>query len=148
VDRSRPRTLPRTVRQVAEALRAGGVVAAFPEGTTWCGASNGKFRPALFQAALDAGVPVVPVTLGYRSRGRRTAAPAFVGDDTLWRSLCRVLAVRGLEVRAAAGAALYPVPMADRRALARIAELAVRGGDPREHAAGVPMRAGALDLAA
>ncbi|HEU4426293.1 MAG TPA: 1-acyl-sn-glycerol-3-phosphate acyltransferase, partial [Pilimelia sp.] len=140
--------LPATVRQVADALRAGYVVAAFPEGTTWCGASTGRFRPALFQAAVDAGVPIVPVSLGYWSSGRRTAVPAFVGDDTLWRSVRRVLAVRGLEVRATAGSALHPVPLADRRVLARIAELAVRGGDPREHRAGVPMRAAALDLAA
>ena len=55
IDRDRPRELPRTVAAVAGALAAGGVVAAFPEGTTWCGLSGGPLRPAVFQAAVGRG---------------------------------------------------------------------------------------------
>ncbi|WP_245724755.1 lysophospholipid acyltransferase family protein [Micromonospora citrea] len=134
VDRSRPRDLPATVARVAAALRAGRPVAVFPEGTTWCGAADAPgcrprrgFRPALFQAAVDAGAPVVPVRIGYRcaATGAATTAAAFVGDDDLLRSLTRVLAARGLEVRVAVSAALYPARDADRRLLARAAESAV-----------------------
>jgi hypothetical protein len=125
VDRSRPRALPDTVAAVAAALRAGAVVAAFPEGTTWCGASSGTFRPALFQAAVDAGTPVVPVTVGYRQwGGARSAAPAFIGDDTLCASLRLVLAAPDLEVSVAAAGALRPAAVGDRRALAKAAEAA------------------------
>jgi 1-acyl-sn-glycerol-3-phosphate acyltransferase len=149
VDRSRPRTLPQTVDQVGAALRAGGVVAAFPEGTTWCGASSGRFRPALFQAAIDTGTPVVPVTVGYRSAdGERTTAPAFIGSETLWASLRRVLALRGLEVSVVASAALHPMPMADRRLLARVAESAVRMSTPQPRPARLTTPAESLDLAA
>jgi 1-acyl-sn-glycerol-3-phosphate acyltransferase len=117
LDRSRPKTLPSTVADVAAALRAGRSVAVFPEGTTFCGVSRGRFRPAMFQAAVDAGAPVVPVSIGYDS-----TAPAFVGDDTLWSSVCRVAAMKGATVTLIASPALHPVAGADRRSLARAAQ--------------------------
>lgn len=131
VDRSRPRDLPATVARVSADLRAGRAVAVFPEGTTWCGTADAAgcrpgrgFRPALFQAAIDAGAPVVPLRIGYRcaATGAPTTAAAFVGDDDLLRSVRRVLAARGLEVRVTVSAALHPDPGADRRLLARAAE--------------------------
>jgi 1-acyl-sn-glycerol-3-phosphate acyltransferase len=124
IDRTRPRSLPVTVAEVAAALRAGGVVAAFPEGTTWCGASAGRFRGAMFQAALDAGATVVPVSIRY---GRGPTTAAFLGDDSLWTSLRRVLAVPRLEVTLTATPALHPEAAATRQQLARVAEAAVRG---------------------
>lgn len=120
VDRSRPRTLPRTVAEVAAALRAGRSVLVFPEGTTFCGAARGRFRPAMFQAAVDASAPVVPVAISYDS-----TAAAFLGDDTLWSSVCRVAARRGLTVTVAGGPALRPAPDTDRRRLARAAQASV-----------------------
>jgi 1-acyl-sn-glycerol-3-phosphate acyltransferase len=117
LDRSRPRTLPATVAEVAAALRAGRSVAVFPEGTTFCGASRGRFRPAMFQAAVDSGAPVVPVSISYDS-----TAPAFVGDDTLWSSVRRVAALRGTTVTLISAPPLRPVAGADRRSLARAAQ--------------------------
>ncbi|GAA2188959.1 lysophospholipid acyltransferase family protein [Micromonospora lupini] len=134
VDRSRPRALPATVRRVAATLRAGRSVAVFPEGTTWCagdGAAEcrpgGGFRPAMFQAAIDAGSPVVPLRLGYRceATGAVTTAAAFLGADTLLRSVARVVAARHLVVSVTIAAALHPAGDADRRLLARAAESAV-----------------------
>jgi 1-acyl-sn-glycerol-3-phosphate acyltransferase len=120
VDRSRPRLLPGTVGEVAAALRAGRSVAVFPEGTTFCGAAHGRFRPAMFQAALDAQAPVVPITIRYD-----TTAAAFVGDDTLWSSVRRIAALRSLTVTLVAAPALRPAVGADRRALARTAQACV-----------------------
>ncbi|GAA2507291.1 lysophospholipid acyltransferase family protein [Winogradskya humida] len=117
LDRSRPRTLPLAVADVAASLRAGRSVAVFPEGTTFCGAERGKFRPAVFQAAVDAGVPVVPISIRYAS-----PAAAFIGDDTLWSSIRRVVALRGLTVTLVGSPALRPEPGADRRVLARAAQ--------------------------
>ncbi|MEV0153154.1 lysophospholipid acyltransferase family protein [Micromonospora sp. NPDC050686] len=139
VDRARPRSLPETVDRVAAALRAGRPVAVFPEGTTWCGGRagcrpRGGFRPAMFQAAIDAGAPVVPVRIGYRHpvAGAPSALAAFVGDETLWRSVRRVLAAADLTVSVSVAGALHPVAGADRRVLARAAESAV-------HLVGAPL---------
>ncbi|MEJ3743986.1 lysophospholipid acyltransferase family protein [Actinomycetes bacterium KLBMP 9797] len=122
IDRNRPRALPRTVAEVAATLRRGGVVAAFPEGTTWCGAESGRFRPAVFQAAIDAGAVVVPVSIRY---GDDDTTAAFLGEDTLWTSLCRVLAVPRLTVSVTVTPALHAEALATRRQLARVAEAAV-----------------------
>ncbi|GIF78250.1 lysophospholipid acyltransferase family protein [Asanoa siamensis] len=120
IDRARPRTLPDTVADVAATLRAGGVVTVFPEGTTGCGASVGTFRPAMFQAAIDAGATVVPVTLRYGG-----PAASFIGDETLWASVRRVLALPKPVASVAVAPALHPEPQASRRALARVAQAAV-----------------------
>ncbi|PYC76594.1 1-acyl-sn-glycerol-3-phosphate acyltransferase [Micromonospora arborensis] len=132
VDRSRPQALPTTVGRVADTLRAGRSVAVFPEGTTWCaGAADcrpgGGFRPAMFQAAIDVGTPVVPLRLAYRSAatGTTTTAAAFLGADTLLRSAVRVITARDLVVSVTIAAALHPARDADRRMLARAAESAV-----------------------
>ncbi len=117
VDRSRPKRLPTTVAEVAAALRGGRSVAVFPEGTTFCGAERGRFRPAVFQAAVDAGAPVMPIAIRYSSPDA-----AFVGDDTLWSSVRRVAGLRGLTVTLVGSPALRPEPGADRRALARAAQ--------------------------
>jgi 1-acyl-sn-glycerol-3-phosphate acyltransferase len=120
VDRSRPKSLPATVAEVAGQLRAGRSVAVFPEGTTFCGASRGRFRPAMFQAAVDAGAPVAPVSISYGS-----TAAAFVGDDTLWSSVRRIAGLRGLTVTLVGAPALRPAEGADRRVLARAAQASI-----------------------
>lgn len=132
VNRSRPRELPAAVGRVAAALGAGRSVAVFPQGTTWCGERSGcrpasGFRPAMFQAAIDAAAPVVPVRIGYRCAitGASTSVGAFVGDETLLRSVRRLLAARNVQVNVEIGAPLHPGRDTDRRALARVAEAAV-----------------------
>ncbi|HEX5596408.1 MAG TPA: lysophospholipid acyltransferase family protein [Micromonosporaceae bacterium] len=136
VNRSRPRSLPATVAEVAAVLRGGGVVAVFAEGTTFCGVAQrcapGPFRSAMFQSAIDAGALVVPLMLGYRvgSPHQSTTVAAFVGDDHLWSSVRRVLAARDLAVTVSAAAAVHPEPSATRRQLAQITELAVRARRP------------------
>jgi 1-acyl-sn-glycerol-3-phosphate acyltransferase len=117
IDRARPKSLPGTVAEVSAALKARRTVAVFPEGTTYCGADQGRFRPALFQAAIDAGAPVVPVSIGYD-----TTAAAFIGADTLWDSVRRVVALRSLTVTLVTAPALRPAAEADRKILARAAQ--------------------------
>jgi len=124
IDRARPKTLPDTVADVTTALRAGAVVTVFPEGTTGCGASVGPFRPAMFQAAIDAGRPVQPLRLSYHhADGRRSTVPAFVGEDTLTRSIWRVVATRSTIVEIYV--ADRQLPNVDRRELARRCQAAV-----------------------
>ncbi|MFJ8196521.1 lysophospholipid acyltransferase family protein [Streptomyces sp. NPDC096152] len=123
IERDRLRALPDTVARIAGALRGGAAVAAFPEGSTWCGRSQGTFRRAVFQAALDAGVPVQPVRIRYRAAtGTASTTPAFVGEDTLLASLWRVVSARGLIAEVEVRPALAPGSHRDRRTLARAAE--------------------------
>lgn len=137
LDRDRLRTLPDTVAAVAEVLRSGQPVIVFPEGSTWCGRESGRFRPALFQAAVEAGAEVQPVTIRYRlADGRPTSVPAFIGDDGLLTSLARVVAARGL-VADVTFLPMIPPPgpqpgpqparAAARRELARRAQAAIEG---------------------
>ncbi|WP_086779372.1 lysophospholipid acyltransferase family protein [Streptomyces griseus] len=118
IDRDRLRTLPAAVRTVTAALRSGSRVVVFPEGSTWCGRGGGAFRPAVFQAAIDAGATVRPVRIAYRAtrptataadaRGQAAGAVAFVGDDPLTASLWRVVRAAGLTARVDV---LAPVPV-------------------------------------
>ncbi|WP_370063199.1 lysophospholipid acyltransferase family protein [Mycobacterium sp. MAA66] len=95
IDRMSLRRLPDVVRTVADRLREGQTVVAFPEGTTWCGLGHGTFAPAMFQAAIDTGRPVQPLQLNYRYRnGAPSTIPAFIGDDSLLASIRRVLTAR------------------------------------------------------
>ncbi len=125
LDRSRPRALPSTVDSVRMALEEDAVVAVFPEGTTSCGEGAGAFRPAFFQAAVDSGACVVPLTLTFTVHGEPTTQPAFIGDESLMDSMGRVLALRGLTVGLAVGTPIHPGPAASRRTLAKIAARAV-----------------------
>jgi 1-acyl-sn-glycerol-3-phosphate acyltransferase len=135
IDRSNLRHLPEVVDTVTERLRSGQSVVAFPEGTTWCGLAHGEFRPAMFQAAIDAGRPVQPLRLSYRQRdGRPSTAPAFVGEDTLLASILRVVSTRS--VLANVHVEELQLPGEHRRELAVRCQEVVRGTDAarREHA--------------
>jgi 1-acyl-sn-glycerol-3-phosphate acyltransferase len=126
VDRAGLRSLPATVAATTQALRSGAVVGVFPEGTTWCGAAAGTFRRAAFQAAVDAGAPVRPVAIELRRPdGSQDRSSAFVGDQTLWDSLSRVLRLPALACELTVLPVIPPGAAADRRELARLAAEAV-----------------------
>ncbi|BBZ45122.1 lysophospholipid acyltransferase family protein [Mycobacterium parmense] len=143
IERASLRRLPAVVDAVAGRLRAGQTVVAFPEGTTWCGARGdsagrhgpshqgcGAFYPAMFQAAIDAGRPVQPLRLTYHhTDGSVSTAPAFVGDDTLGRSIARLLTVRRTIARVRVES--LQLPGADRRDLAGRCQYAVGVGAAR-----------------
>ena len=126
IERANLRQLPEVVRRVADRLSAGQTVVAFPEGTTWCGLGYGRFRPAMFQAAIDAGRPVQPLRLTYRDRdGQPSTVPAFIGDDSLLESVRRVITAR-LTVCHVRVQSLQ-LPGASRRDLTARCEAQVRG---------------------
>lgn len=126
IERRSLRQLPPVVDAVAERLRRGGTVVAFPEGTTFCGRHNGIFRPAVFQAAVHAGRPVQPLRLTYRHRdGLPSTVTAFFGDDSLWASVKRTVAARGTVVELSVGS--LELPGTSRRELAARCESALRG---------------------
>jgi 1-acyl-sn-glycerol-3-phosphate acyltransferase len=126
LDRERLTTLPATMSELADALRAGSLVSVTPEGTTWCGLASGRFTTATFQAAIDGGVPVRPIALRYRlADGRETSRPAFIGPESLIASLRRVAALRGLVLEVHICPEIAPGRAETRRELAALAEAAV-----------------------
>lgn len=134
IDRERLSALPTAVTTVADALRAGDTVVAFPEGTTWCGRGMGEFRPAVFQAAIDAGAAVRPAALRYREGESTSTRGCYVGDDSLLASLLRVTATRALVVEVTFFAPIRLAPTRRRHeartVLARLAETQVRSAQP------------------
>jgi 1-acyl-sn-glycerol-3-phosphate acyltransferase len=125
IERASLRQLPAVVDAVAARLRAGQTVVAFPEGTTWCGLASGPFYPAMFQAAVDSGRPVQPLRLRYYHRdGRVSTVPAYIGDDTLPRSIGRLLVARRTVARVYVES--LQLPGDDRRELARRCQAAIR----------------------
>ena len=135
IERASLRRLPDIVRTIADRLSAGQTVVAFPEGTTWCGLAYGRFRPAMFQGAVDAGRPVQPLRLTYHHRdGQPSTIPAFIGDDSLLASVRRVITAR-LTVCHVQVQSLQ-LPGDDRRDLAARCEAAVRGAPVHGTASG------------
>jgi 1-acyl-sn-glycerol-3-phosphate acyltransferase len=130
IERDRLSALPGAVADVTAALREGHTVVAFPEGTTWCGREMGAFRPAVFQAVVDAGAVVRPMALRYRSGDHLTTGPSYVGDDSLIASILRVTALRDLVAEVTLFPAVRPTlagrPHEARKALARLTEAQIR----------------------
>ncbi|HYE38348.1 MAG TPA: 1-acyl-sn-glycerol-3-phosphate acyltransferase [Ramlibacter sp.] len=94
IEREKRRDAMRVVHHMAESLRAGEIVAVFPEGTTGDGQALLPFHANLLQAAISTAAPVQPVALRYLDRRtqRDSAGPLYLGDDTLVGSLWRTLA--------------------------------------------------------
>ncbi|RSM83158.1 1-acyl-sn-glycerol-3-phosphate acyltransferase [Kibdelosporangium aridum] len=127
LDRENLRSLPIAVDELRKAMRGGSLVNVSPEGTTWCGLASGRFRPAMFQAAIDADVPVIPFVIRYRlADGRDTTAPAFIGDETLVTSLRRTARTKGLVMEVHVLDPIEPSKAANRKELAAMTHAAVR----------------------
>lgn len=108
----------RTRETMIASLQSGAHVAVFPEGTTTDGSQLLPFHAALFQSAIDAGAPVVPLALRYvDATGRPCRAPAYDGDVTLWQCLRAIARTEGLRARVAVLAPL-DTHSCDRRHLA------------------------------
>ena len=98
ITRESRRDALRVVHHMADCLRARQVLAVFPEGTTGDGQDVLPFHANLFQAAISADAPVVPVGLRFidSRTGFTSLAPCYVGDDTLVGSVWRTLRAKDL----------------------------------------------------
>ena len=96
IEREKRRDAMRVVHHMAESLKAGDIVAVFPEGTTGDGSALLPFHANLVQAAISAHAPVQPVALRFIDceTGQDSDGPLYLGDDTLVGSLWRTLAGR------------------------------------------------------
>lgn len=79
--------------QIAERLRADGLLTLFPEGTTTDGREVRPFFSRLFAAAIDTGTDVIPVALRYHVDGAFDPVAPYTDGQSLYENL------RGLLVR-------------------------------------------------
>lgn len=93
IERESRRDAMRVVHRMADSLRAGQVLAVFPEGTTTDGLSLLPFHGNLVQAAISADAPAQPVALRFidTASGGTSLTPSYIGDDSLVGSLWRTV---------------------------------------------------------
>ena len=99
IERTSRKDALRMVKDMAQAMRNGDVVAVFPEGTTSDGRELLPFHANLIQAAIEAEAPVQPMSLKFVDAltGEPSFAPCYIGDDTLIGSMWRTLKARRIE---------------------------------------------------
>ncbi|ENO16718.2 1-acyl-sn-glycerol-3-phosphate acyltransferase [Marinobacter nanhaiticus D15-8W] len=77
--------------QIADTLRSGQSVLVFPEGTTTLGITVLPFHGRLLSSAIDAEIPIQPITIGYRRNNHPDHLAPFIGDDQFEHHLIRML---------------------------------------------------------
>ncbi len=110
VDRTRKRDLLRAVPALAGALRGGRQVLLFPEGTTSPGPGVLPFKSSLFEGAVRAGVPVVPVHVTGTAVAGDADALAWYGEEALLPNLRRLRRLRGATFHVTVGTPLAAGP--------------------------------------
>lgn len=85
------------IRHVTEALKNGDTVTLFPEGTSTEGREILPFKTSFFQAAYEAGVPLIPVLCRYPNPDGSSPNPAmaYYGDISLMQSIRMIISQRG-----------------------------------------------------
>ncbi|MFT5644253.1 MAG: 1-acyl-sn-glycerol-3-phosphate acyltransferase [Janthinobacterium sp.] len=125
IARGQRRDLRHIFKGLVHSLQNGERIAFFPEGTTAVQGQLLPFHANLFEAAIDAGVPVQAIAVSYvDAQGYPHASVEFVGDMTFARSLMAILSGRPITARLAF---LVPITAAGahRRDLAQASHAAV-----------------------
>ncbi|WP_198115749.1 lysophospholipid acyltransferase family protein [Massilia rhizosphaerae] len=127
IARGNRRDLRHIFKGLVDALGQRRRVAFFPEGTTASQGALLPFHANLFEAAIDAAVPVQPVALAYLDgSGAWHPSVDYTGDTTFVDSIVRILGGAPVTARVAC---LAPIPAAGahRRELAQAAHEAIAG---------------------
>ena len=125
IARGKLRAVRRIFEYVVTTIRDGELVAFFPEGTTAAQGALLPFHSNLFEAAIDAAVPIQPVAVRYLDRAGLLAPQAnFIGETTFAESLLTILRSEKLSAQ------LIVLPVIDtagahRRELAAQAQLSI-----------------------
>jgi 1-acyl-sn-glycerol-3-phosphate acyltransferase len=92
IARGRVRDVRRIFEGLVASIKAGEHVAFFPEGTTSAQGSMLPFHPNLFEAAIDAEVPIQPFAIRYlNASGRLHQDVDFIGDMSFAQSMIAIL---------------------------------------------------------
>jgi 1-acyl-sn-glycerol-3-phosphate acyltransferase len=93
IERGKPNSIRNMVQEVAVQLNQK-AICIFPEGTSTDGKQVAPFKSNLFEAAIVADAPVYLMAIQYfdLGAGKKTTAPAFIGDmgllDSIWNLIC------------------------------------------------------------
>jgi 1-acyl-sn-glycerol-3-phosphate acyltransferase len=134
IDRERRQSTGSSRDEMRERLRAGETLVLFAEGTSSDGWRVLPFKSAYFAAAENPGVVVQPMTLAYRGHWgipmmrRNRPLFAWFGDMDMGPHLWQALAQGPIEVDVFCHEPLTLAEAGNRKALARLAEEAVRRG--------------------
>jgi 1-acyl-sn-glycerol-3-phosphate acyltransferase len=112
-------SLSAVMQTMVERLRGGRSVGVFPEGGTGYNGVLKTFHARIFQAALDAPVPVQPVALRFARHGQRIVDGGFRENETFVSNILRLLGGPSMDAEVHF---LEPVP-ASPDARRRMAEL-------------------------
>lgn len=107
--------------EMAQRLRAGRAVAAFPEGGTRDGRELGAFHARIFTAAVEADAPVQPVALCYGARCEAQPIVAFAPREHFIGNLVRLLGEPSRPLRVCFMPPILPGEHEGRRGIARVA---------------------------
>ena len=99
IERENRKDALRMVKEMAQALKDGDVLAVFPEGTTGDGIDLLPFHANLIQSAIAADVPIQPLALQFMDAKTHqiSMAAKFIDDDTLVQSIWSTLNARDLK---------------------------------------------------
>ncbi|MCM0029165.1 MAG: 1-acyl-sn-glycerol-3-phosphate acyltransferase [Polynucleobacter sp.] len=93
IERGKASSIRKMVPELAAQLGQK-AICIFPEGTSTDGWQVAPFKPNLFEAAIVASAPVYTLAIQYfeLQTGKKTTAPAFIGDmgllDSMWNLIC------------------------------------------------------------
>lgn len=107
--------------EMAQRLRDGRAVAAFPEGGTRDGHTLGPFHARIFAAAVEAAAPVQPVALCYGPQCNAQAVIAFAPGEHFVGNLLRLLGEPVRQVRVCFLTPIEPDAHSGRRGIAQTA---------------------------
>ncbi len=92
IARGRVREVRRIFQNLVQSIRDGDHVAFFPEGTTAAQGTLLPFHANLFEAAIDADVPIQPLALRYLNADGKLAEQAnYIGDTSFAESMLTIL---------------------------------------------------------
>ena len=93
IERGKPNSIRNMVQEIVSQLNQK-PICIFPEGTSTDGKQVAPFKSNLFEAAIVASAPVYVLAIQYfdLQTGKKTTAPAFIGDmglvDSMWSLIC------------------------------------------------------------
>ena len=93
IERGKSNSIRNMVQEIASQLNQK-PICIFPEGTSTDGKQVAPFKSNLFEAAIVASAPVYVLAIQYfdLQTGKKTTAPAFIGDmglvDSIWNLIC------------------------------------------------------------
>lgn len=114
VNRKNRRNLGGEVKELSEAMKDGMSVTVFPEATSSDGSGVLKFRRPLFNAAIDAKVPVLPVTINYLEidgeavKGHNRDTICWYGDMPFFAHAVKLFGTKKLKAQLVVGKFIEP----------------------------------------